>query len=124
MGVDKGMLKLKIFLRQACGRLAYNISPVVDDEALENMYDLWRETDPYIAEMYIEKKEIGPIPSTHNVGPMMSLFNACMDQMRVHRPSYTAVPETASASHHTLRDICGEQLGSQAVAGDLGYFGM
>lgn len=118
------MLKLKIFLRQACGRLAYNISPVVDDEALENMYDLWRETDPYIAEMYIEKKEIGPIPSTHNVGPMMSLFNACMDQMRVHRPSYTAVPETASASHHTLRDICGEQLGSQAVAGDLGYFGM
>ena len=58
IGVDRGMFKLNLFLRQPCGRTCYNVSTVMDDEILEIMYDVWNEIVPFIIEIYIEKEEI------------------------------------------------------------------
>nr|XP_027069017.1 uncharacterized protein LOC113694296 [Coffea arabica] len=125
MGVDRGLFKLNIFLRQPCGRSSYNVSPVVDDETLEIMYDVWNEIVPYIAELYIEKEEIFQNPRVTgtfispntNCGPMMSLVHACIDPTRF-RPNFsTSVPETASVSQLAKGDCVRDSLEPRLPSG-------
>ncbi|CDP19359.1 unnamed protein product [Coffea canephora] len=118
MGVDRGLFKLNIFFRQPCGRSSYNVSPVVDDETLEIMYDVWNEIAPYIAELYIEKEKIFQNPRVTgtfispntNCGPMMSLVHACMDPTRFRPYFSTAIPETASVSQFPYGDCVRDSI--------------
>lgn len=124
MGVDRGMFRLKIFLRQPCGRLSYNVSAVVDDETLDVMYSLWDEIVPYTAELYIDREEIAHIPPVYNVGPMMSLVHTCMDPTQLHPASNTIVTKMPSAAQHPPGGISKELPGSWIRSGHMGECGI
>ncbi|XP_027125024.1 uncharacterized protein [Coffea arabica] len=127
MGVDRGMFKLNLFLRQPCGRTSYNLSQVLDDETLEIMYDVWNEIVPYIAELYIEKEEIvqNPqvssifIPPTTNVGPMMSLIHACNMASTMGRKRQVVYSSSSSEEAEENLDISEEVEETEEVARSL-----
>ncbi|XP_071939459.1 uncharacterized protein [Coffea arabica] len=128
MGVDKGMFKLKLFLRQLLENSKYTISAVVDDETLDVMYDLWIKRVSYMTEIYIEKEEIVQMPvvnsvftgSIGNVGPMMSLVHAFMDPTKFNSGSSSVVPETSSASHYMHDDRSMDSLEPRLTSGSMG----
>ena len=128
IGVDKGMFKLKLFLRQPLESSKYTVSAVVDDETLDVMYDLWIERVSYMAEIYIEKEEIVQMPVVNsvftgpigNVGPMMSLVHAFMDPTKFNFGSSSVVPETSSASHYMHDDRSMDSLEPRLTSGSMG----